>query len=243
MLAQSISSPFGHFDLFGFVPAPQVAAFDAFLIDLTAIVIVAFGVFYRRQRRADLLLSFMLLNVALFAIGVLLVNQMHVGVAFGFGLFAILSIIRLRSEQISPEESAYYFVALALGLINGMQFHNSQLCVLLNMLLVGVVVIVDNRWVLPSTKRQMVTLDIVHPDEESLRRDLADRLGAKILKVYVRQTDYVREITSVDVRYKPLRPGRAWSSRVPTAVPTRLPVRRRSDLVGLTADRDTTATR
>jgi len=82
---------------------------QAMLVNLVCIIVIAFGVYYRRHRRADLALAYVALNVSLFCVAVLIVNQMKIGVAFGFGLFAILSIIRLRSEPIAPEEGAYYF--------------------------------------------------------------------------------------------------------------------------------------
>ena len=43
----------------------------------------------------------------------------NVGTGLGLGLFGVLSLIRLRSSEIGQEEVAYYFVALALGLIGG----------------------------------------------------------------------------------------------------------------------------
>ena len=39
-------------------------------------------------------------------------TQVRVDIAVGFGLFAILSIIRLRSSAVTQQEVAYYFMAL-----------------------------------------------------------------------------------------------------------------------------------
>jgi hypothetical protein len=177
---------------------------EALLLDLLCIGIVAFGVFYRRNRRADLALAYVAINVSLFCIAVLIVSEMKIGVAFGFGLFAILSIIRLRSEPIAPEEGAYYFVALVLGLINGMQFHNAPLAKALDVGIVAVMVLLDNRWVSPRARRQVVTLDTVYPNEGFLRADLEERLGGKVKRLFVKETDYVRDTTVVDVRYVPI---------------------------------------
>ena len=47
-------------------------------------------------------------------------DLVRVDIALGFGLFAILSIIRLRSSTVTQQEVAYYFVALVMGLVNGM---------------------------------------------------------------------------------------------------------------------------
>jgi hypothetical protein len=173
---------------------------QAMLVDLVAIAIIAFGVYYRRHRRSDLALAYVVLNVSLFSIAVLIVSETKIG----FGLFAILSIIRLRSEPIAPEEGAYYFVALVLGLINGMQFHNFAVARFLTIALVLVMVVLDNAIVLPRARRQVVTLDMVYPNEAQLRVDLEARLGGKVKRLFVKETDYVRDTTVVDVRYVPM---------------------------------------
>jgi hypothetical protein len=177
---------------------------QALLLDLLCIFVVAFAVYYRRNRRADLALAYVALNVSLFCVAVLIVNQMKIGVAFGFGLFAILSIIRLRSEPIAPEEGAYYFVALVLGLINGMVFHDAPLARLLDAGLVTVMLVLDNRFVMPRARRQVVVLDMVFPTEAHLKADLETRLGCKVKRLFVRETDYVKDTTVVDVRYIPV---------------------------------------
>jgi hypothetical protein len=188
---------------------------QALLLDLACIFVIAFAVYYRRYRRSDLVIAYVALNISLFCVAVLIVNQMKIGVAFGFGLFAILSIIRLRSEPISPEEGAYYFVALVLGLINGMVFHNAPLARVLDVGIVVVMLVLDNGFIGVKARRQVVTLDTVYPDEGRLRLDLERRLGGKVKRLYVRETDYVRDTTVVDVRYVPVtrtkaarRPGR-----------------------------------
>jgi hypothetical protein len=177
---------------------------NALLLDLACIAIIAFAVYYRRYRRADLVIAYVALNISLFSVAVLIVNETKIGVAFGFGLFAILSIIRLRSEPISPEESAYYFVSLVLGLINGMVFHNAPLAKVLDFGIVMVMLLLDNDLVSPRSRRQVVTLDTVYGDERDLRADLEDRLGGKVARMFVKETDFVRDTTVVDVRYVPL---------------------------------------
>jgi len=177
---------------------------NALLLDLACIAIIAFAIYYRRYRRADLVIAYVALNISLFSVAVLIVNETKIGVAFGFGLFAILSIIRLRSEPISPEESAYYFVSLVLGLINGMVFHNAPLAKVLDFGIVMVMLVLDNDLVSPRSRRQVVTLDTVYGDERDLRADLEDRLGGKVARMFVKETDFVRDTTVVDVRYVPL---------------------------------------
>jgi hypothetical protein len=48
-----------------------------------------------------------------------------------------------------------------------------------------------------------IVLDRVYEDEASLRADLERRLRASVETVTVQQVDYVRETTTVGVRYRP----------------------------------------
>src|SRR5689334_22474742 len=88
-------------------------------VNLAAIFLLAYGLYYRRHRRSDLLLAYVALNVGVF-VAISLLATVRVDIALGFGLFAILSIIRLRSNTVTQEEVAYYFITLVLGLVNGL---------------------------------------------------------------------------------------------------------------------------
>lgn len=89
-------------------------------IDAVAVFLLAYVIYYRRHRRRDLLLAYVALNIGLFVV-VAMLTLTPVDLALGFGLFAILSIIRLRSDAITQEEVAYYFMTLVLGLVNGLR--------------------------------------------------------------------------------------------------------------------------
>src|SRR5680860_240567 len=91
----------------------------AVVADILAITLLAFGVYYRRYFRRDLVLAYTALNVGILTVTMLLSGS-GAGLGLGLGLFGILSIIRLRSDSITQEEVAYYFVALAIGLVNGL---------------------------------------------------------------------------------------------------------------------------
>src|SRR3712207_8729508 len=88
-------------------------------IDAVGFFVVAYVLYYRRHRRTDLLLGYIGLNIGIFA-AMSVLTSVRLDIALGFGLFAILSIIRLRSSTVTQQEVAYYFVALVLGLVNGL---------------------------------------------------------------------------------------------------------------------------
>lgn len=177
----------------------------AIVADLLAIGVLAFGVYFSRHHRRDLVLAYVALNVGIMAVAALLASS-GAGVGLGLGLFGILSIIRLRSDAITQEEVAYYFVSLALGLINGLHPGPAWLAPAISAALVLVMVVADHPRFAPRTRRQVITLDRALPDETALRRHLEDLLDAEILHVVVSELDQVRDVTVVDARFR-LRPA------------------------------------
>ncbi|MDF5751862.1 DUF4956 domain-containing protein [Spongiactinospora sp. TRM90649] len=171
------------------------------VLDLTAISVLAYVLYFRRHHRRDLLFAYTALNVGIFAV-VSLLQAQRVDLAVGFGLFGVLSIIRLRSSEITQGEIAYYFVAIALGLVNGIASAWPVTAVLLDATLLAVMYVADHPRLLERTRHQVVTLDCVHSDARSLRADLENRLRVAVLSCEVTQVDYVREVMVVDVRFQ-----------------------------------------
>jgi hypothetical protein len=170
-------------------------------IDGLAIFLLAYGLYFRRHRRADLLLAYVMLNIGLF-VAMSVLTTVEVDIGLGFGLFAILSIIRLRSSAVTQQEVAYYFAALVMGLVNGMDLDNRLFVVLVNALLLGAMLVVDSKPLRDRARRLDVTLDVVHDDDAALVADLERRLGGQVMHHVVNDVDYVRQTMVVDVRYQ-----------------------------------------
>jgi hypothetical protein len=170
-------------------------------VDLAAIFLLAYVLYFRRHRRADLLLAYVSLNIGIF-VAMSLLGKVRVDIAVGFGLFAILSIIRLRSTSVTQQEVAYYFVTLVLGLVNGMGLADRRFAVLVNALLIVTMAVVDSKYLRQRALRMDVTLDVVHHDEAALLADLERRLGGTVMHHEVNDIDYARQTMLVDVRYR-----------------------------------------
>lgn len=175
--------------------------FIAIATDLAAITVLAYVLYFRRHRRRDLLLSYVALNVGVLAVTVAL-SSVEVGIGLGIGLFGILSIIRLRSDQITQQEIAYYFVALALGLLAGLRPEPLWTVPALSALMLLVMFVVDGRRVGGRTRHQSMTLDRAYVDEVELEAVLMRLLGASAVRFEVQEIDMVRETTLVDVRFR-----------------------------------------
>lgn len=174
-----------------------------FLLDAISIGVFAIAIYFRRHARKDLAVVFAFFNICLF-VTITVIQLTEVAAALGFGLFAILSIIRLRSEPFNNREIGYFFGALVLGLVNGVGTPDLMFTLALNVIIVGAIFLLDHPAILQTSQRRLVTLDCVVMDEIALREVLSQRLQASIDEVTVTAIDFVRDSMMVEVQYRPL---------------------------------------
>lgn len=87
-------------------------------VDAVVICLLVFGVHLPRHHRRDMVVSYLTVGIGVLAVAVAL-SISATAAGLGMGLFGVLSIIRLRSEELGQIETAYCFSALALGLLGG----------------------------------------------------------------------------------------------------------------------------
>jgi hypothetical protein len=170
-------------------------------IDLIAALALTLGLYYRRHHRRDLVVAFLGVNVGVLAVTTVL-GTAEVAMGLGLGLFGVLSIIRLRSSEISQREVAYYFAALAIGLVCGLPQASPWPVAAFVGLILAVMWAADHPRLLARSRHQVVRLDRAITDERELHEELAARLDATILSTTVQDTDLVNDTTTVDVRYR-----------------------------------------
>jgi hypothetical protein len=177
---------------------------DKFLIigvDLVAIAVLTFGVYFPRHHRRDLVAAFLGINVGVLATAMVL-GSTSVGAGLGLGLFGVLSIIRLRSSEIAQHEIAYYFAALALGLLAGLNGGVDGVTAGLMALVVAALFVGDHPALFGRYRQQTMLLDQALTDEAALRAHVEASLGARVLHLTVRHVDTVNDTTLVDVRFR-----------------------------------------
>lgn len=175
-------------------------------VDLIAISLLTYALYFRRHQRRDLTLGLVGINVGLFAVSSFSATT-TISVGFGIGLFALLSVIRLRSTVATQEEIGYYFVALVIGLVNGLSARDQwTVAITLNVVLLAVMFVADHPRVLPHAERCQVVLKGAHRSPEVLKAELEDRLGFEVTRMHVLEVDYAHHHTEVDVRFRTDRP-------------------------------------
>ncbi len=182
--------------------------------DLVALTLLVGALYIPRHGRRDLVAAYIGVNVGVLAVTLLLSTSQNVGAGLGLGLFGVLSIIRLRSSSLAQGEVAYFFAALALGLLGGIKSHLVIVAILMALILASLWV-GDHPALMRRNRNQTVTLDRAISNENELITELEDLLGAQVRSVDLKSLDLVNDTTIVEVHYR-LRP---WSRTVKPAQP------------------------
>ena len=184
--------------------------------DLVALAILVGALYIPRHGRRDLVAAYIGVNVGVLAVTLLLSTSDNVGAGLGLGLFGVLSIIRLRSSSLAQGEVAYFFAALALGLLGGIKSHLIIVAILMALILASLWV-GDHPALMRRNRNQVVTLDRAISDENELITELEDLLGATVRNVDLKSLDLVNDTTIVEVHYRLLPRSRAARPAQPPA--------------------------
>src|SRR3954454_7326958 len=103
-------------------------------LDVLALLVLVGWLYRRRAAAPEMTMVFVTLNIGLFS-AVVAIGSGHFPVGVGFGLFGLLSLVRLRSTAFTVKDMAYTFSALVLSLVNALPEHTPWLAILLDVVM------------------------------------------------------------------------------------------------------------
>jgi Domain of unknown function (DUF4956) len=184
---------------------PIVELVARFTLDIVAMTLLIFGMFYRRYRDKELATSASLFNIFAFAVLTIL-SSVEFSVTAGFGLFAILALFSLRSEQITKTEITYFFGSIALAVICSVQGTSLVLVGTITGFVLIAAWIIDHPSMLKSASSAKLTLDRIDPhvlsDYEKMKADLSARLGVEVMTFQIVELNYVSDLARINVFYR-----------------------------------------
>ncbi|MDG4785638.1 DUF4956 domain-containing protein [Micromonospora sp. WMMD1102] len=165
-------------------------------------ILLVFGLYFPRHRRRDLVAAYLGVNIGVMAVASSLgTSSAGTGLGLGLALFGVLSIIRLRSTELDQHEVAYYFSALALGILSALGGGPAWQVPTMMTLILVVMFVGDHPRLFRSYRRQSMFLDSAITDHVALVAYLEQKLGARVHSASVQRLDLVNDTTLVDVRY------------------------------------------
>lgn len=171
----------------------------------TASVFVLIRCYYAFSRHRENAASFILFGVGVFLVTALL-HSVTVTMGFAFGLFAVFSMLRYRTEALGIKEMTYLFLVIAMALLAavGTMHHLELVC--LNLLVIVLALVLETRVLLPRHSEREVEyekIENVHRDRrEQLIADLRDRTGLDVFRVDVVSVSYLRDTALLRMHFR-----------------------------------------
>lgn len=174
------------------------------LIDLVTTFIIVRLIYFRHYRRADLFLTFFAFNVTIFLISFLL-NKVEMTMGAAFGLFAVFSMLRYRTENISAKDMTYIFIVIAIGLVMAISNGGWDELSLIGLIIVILMALLESNWLIRRESMQEVNYDrieLIHPDRRSeLLEDLKARTGLDIIRIEIGKIDLLKDTARITLFY------------------------------------------
>jgi hypothetical protein len=126
-----------------------------------------------------------------------------------FGLFAVFSMLKYRTEGITIKEMTYLFVVIAMGLITALSTGNWLELILINIIILLFTFALESTFLMKTEVSQTVQYENIElvksANRDLLKVDLENRMGIKINRITIGKIDFLRDIAIVKVYYYEIR--------------------------------------
>lgn len=177
-----------------------------FLFNIGMAAVLILMVYKRNCQNKEFAFTLFAFNMIIFALCTIL-NNVQLSIGSGFGLFAVFTMMRYRSEQLHIKDMTYLLVLVGLGFINS-TFQGPIgpfEIVFLNFAIAGFLFILEKSIFNKKLARQKIKyekLDLLKVgSKELLRQDLESRIGARVEDVKVESVNYLDGSANIIVKY------------------------------------------
>lgn len=177
-----------------------------FLLNLAVAVVIVRFIYYPRTRDKRYVFTFLAFNTIIYFV-LSLMSSISLGVGVGFGLFAIFSVLRYRTDTIPIREMTYLFIILALPVMNSSAMVASQWGELLlaNTAVLIMLWVLEKEWGFQyeiSKRIVYENIELIQPARRAeLLADLTARTGLPIQRVKVGKIDFLRDVAELQVYF------------------------------------------
>jgi len=177
-----------------------------FVINIFFAFVLISLIYAKEYRIREFSFSFFVSNILIFMVTSLLAS-VRVRTGFAFGLFAILSILRYRTEQIQIREMTFLFASIILGVINSLATAELTIFAILwaNVIICMFVYLCDKIFMGKSDQIILIydnTKLLAKDKKQELHEDIKNRFGYDVVKVVITKMNYLTDSAEVKLVYK-----------------------------------------
>ena len=172
--------------------------------NLIVVYLIVCLIFYPKYKNRNFSFTYILINLSVFFVCMLL-SGIKLKIGFAFGLFAVFSIIRYRTEQIPIKEMTYLFIIIIVAVLNAMSIKKVSYAELVftNMLIVFIIYILEKNLIFGRDITKTIKyekIELIKTDRhEELISDLNDRTGLNIQNVEIQDINFLNDTAMLKI--------------------------------------------
>ena len=175
-----------------------------YLLNLLTVFILFRFIYYKNYKKTDLFLTFFGFNSIIFFISFML-NKVEMSTGAGFGLFAVFSVLRYRTEGIGPKDMTYLFLSISIGLLTAIGPPDGIEISLFCFVIIALTYILENSlWGKKEVSKTIIydSLDYINQSQQlELMKDLKSKIGVEIHRLSIDNIDYLKDSCTITIYY------------------------------------------
>ena len=213
MIVLQIADNISATDTSGFAELQKISLKLVFrlLIDLASVFILVRIIYYPIYKHRELFFTYFIFNIVIFLISFLL-NKVDLSMGAAFGLFAVFSMLRYKTEEIAIKDMTYLFLVIAIGLVSAVTKVKDTADNIEYLFLIGInIVVLLITYLLESNifmKKENVKTILYENIElikagrhEELLADLKLRTGFNVHRYSIHKIDFLKDAAQIKVYF------------------------------------------
>lgn len=177
-----------------------------FSVNFLVTFIIVRLIYYPLHKNKDYLFTYFIFNSIIFLI-LYVMNNVKMEFGVSFGLFAVFSILRYRTEDIPIKEMVYLFIIIAVALVNAMSTKKVSVSEIAfaNIMILVIIYTLENIWLMRHESTRTIVyekIDLIKPENYSLLlQDLRERTGLNVHRAEIKNTDFQTDTARITIFY------------------------------------------
>ncbi len=173
-------------------------------INFASVFILIRFIYFRRYKSSENFFTFFIFNLIIFLITFIL-NKSDMSMGAAFGLFAVFSMLRYRTEGISTKDMTYLFLVIAMGLITALSKGTWFELIFLNILIILSTYLLESSMLMKKEETKIIqyeNIEMIQPEfHTELIADLEKRMGIKINRISIGKVDFLKDTALIKIYY------------------------------------------
>jgi hypothetical protein len=181
------------------------------VIDLVTILALVRYIYYPIYKNRELFFTFFIFNIIIFLISFLL-NKVDLSLGAAFGLFAVFSMLRYRTENISTKDMTYLFLCIAIGLVSAVtklkgapDSHEYLFIAGINFMVLVITYLLESNAFIKKEVSKLITYEnielIQSQRKEELLADIRNRTGINAHRISIQKINFLKDSAQIKVYY------------------------------------------